>query len=182
MDTDQPGQRGRTLAPSLVVALLNVVHLMIGAFCAFGGLIVAHSLLPVTIFSSLCVLSRFHDYCWLTKITQAVESSADDCKGPDVHPHAPFFDRFLGGSIHEAAGDRVIRNVTTLVISANVCVAVYRLSRHYKFELLPQSGSGRLVTWVLGGLVVTVYEEKPFCDACEAQEGGFTPLNKIHMD
>jgi hypothetical protein len=194
MDDERKKKRGQTLAPTPLVALLNLLHVVVGGVCTFGAYVVVHSLLPLVIFLSMGVLARFHDYCWLTKVTQAIESAPDSCKDEDVHPHAPFLNRFMEGSIDEDIGGRVFRNGQALLIAVNVCAAVYRLSDHYNFALLPRRGHDRLVPVVLVVLVAawlssevyihTVYEEKPFCDACDHHKGDepvpmFTPLTSF---
>lgn len=185
-------KRGLDLAPTPLVALLNLVHLLIGGICTFGAYVMVHSLLPMTIFLSMGVLGRFHDYCWLTKITQAVENAGEACKETDVHPHAPFFNRFTEGLADEHVSDRVVRNGTALLIAINVCVAVYRLSDRYKFTIVPGRVYGKLVAamvlaWVLSEVYIyTVYEDKPFCEACELppplDDTGFTPIAAIRIN
>lgn len=167
---------GRGLAPTPLVALLNVIHLMIAAVCMVGSYFVMHSMLPLTILLSMGVLSRYHDYCWLTKITQAVEVSGEDCKDEDILPHAPFLNRVSDLFLDESVGDRVWPNLAALAIGINVCVALYRLSIHYNFPIVPGKVYGYimllgLIAWFASEIYIyTVYQDKPLCEACSFTE------------
>lgn len=167
---------GRGLAPTPLAALLNLIHFIIATVCSIGSYVLDTSMLPLTIMLSIGVLSRYHDYCWLTKITQAVEVVGEACRDADILPHAPFFNDISDKFFDESVGDRIWTNLTGIIIGVNVCVAVYRLSARYKFAIVPDKVFGRIVlfgllTWFVSELYIyTVYEHKPLCEMCSVDD------------
>lgn len=183
--------KNNLLSPNYIVNILNIIHLLIGGICSFGSLFVVNSLLPLVIILSMGVLSRFHDYCWLTKITQAIESIHNKCKEQDIYPHAPFFNHIID-EFDTIINDKIIRNIIALLIGINVCIALYRMSIYYKFKIIPNQLYKYIIIiciliWLLSEIYIyNIYNYKPICDeTCQLNDNDiimFTPINEIQLN
>jgi hypothetical protein len=134
-----------------LVAVVNLLHVLVALFVALGSAVLHVAYMPAVIGVGSAVLSRYHDYCWMTRAVEVFKEEHRAARDTALD--------FAGALGLDGAEAWIARNrplyatVATLVVACNISYALYRLSRHHGFSLLPGARSravagGMLLLWV----------------------------------
>ena len=139
---------------------IDTLHSLQSVIFATGSFILPVEYLPVFICLVTWMLSRYHDYCFISEITRSGQNFLNGCRE----------DKDYTRDIIQWYSDKGIpmtrelsSNILTAVLAINILVSLYRLSKRYKFPILFISNSKRKMTYwsifvCLVVLLVTVCE------------------------
>lgn len=124
--------------------LIDTLHVLQSVIFVTGSVILPVEYLPVFICLVTWMLSRYHDYCFISEITRSGQNFLNGCRE----------DKDFTRENIQWYNDRGIpmtrelsSNILTALLAINIIVSLYRLSKHYKFPILFTSNSKRKMTY-----------------------------------
>lgn len=162
--------------------ILDAIHLGLMALLMLGGIFFPVDMLPSLIFFQIFFLSRYHDYCVISKVTELSDTLYTGCEQKkDFTGQMEEIYRIFGIN----PGTRLLSNLSTALISISILVSIFRLSRQYKFSLIAHNRF-YFNSFVLLNLAFVVFSEIaidffsetkfPRCDEMFTRVGEINPL------
>lgn len=135
--------------------ILDIFHMFVMVLLTLGGVILPVDLLPSLIFFQIFFLSRYHDYCVISKVTEVASCICTGCE-----EKKNFTEEI--GDIYSMLGfkpsTRLLSNGITALVSISILVSIYRMSRKYNFSLVAKNR--RFVNWfIIFNLVFVIVSE-----------------------
>lgn len=159
--------------------LLDGFHFFIMFLLLLGGLFLPIEMLPGLIFFQVFFLSRYHDYCVISRITELANNVYSGCE-----VEKDFTGEMV--ELYEQLGikpsKRLLSNISTAMVSVSVLFSLFRMSRRYQFNIIPPKHYKWNLFLAFNFIFVLISETAIdyFADArfpkCDA---GFTPIEQI---
>lgn len=167
-----------------ILRVLDVFHVGLMCLLLFGAFMPV-DMLPSLIFFQVFFLSRYHDYCVISRVTQLANTVYSGCE-EEKDFTGEMADMYNTFGVNPSK--RLLSNLSTAIVSISILVSIYRMSRKYKFSLISRNRC-YFNSFILFNLVFIVFSEMAidyYADArfpaCEAQEEQFTPVEKIKLE
>lgn len=161
--------------------VLDIFHGILMFLLLLGGLFFPVDMLPSLIFFQIFFLSRYHDYCVISRVTELANTMYTGCeeKKDFTEDMVEIYKMF---GVNPSA--RLLSNLSTAVVSISILISIFRMSRKYKFHLISKNRC-YFNSFIAFNLVFVIFSEMAidyFADTrfprCDEQ---FTPAEKINL-
>ena len=168
-------------------SLLDKIHLLQSFFFVTGGFFLPVECLPVFICQLVWMLTRYHDYCVLSEITETSTDYLEGCKVKQTFSESVLeWYRSMGIPMSYTLSS----NLVCTALGINIYVSLYRISKKHNFPLLYSTNEKKERTWwsifvfftiscvvICEGVIHFLYESRKNLPDCSEK---LTPVENIY--
>jgi hypothetical protein len=173
----------------IIFSALDKIHLAQSLFFVTGGFLLPVECLPVFICLIVWMLSRYHDYCVISELTESGEDYFTGCKAKKKYSETMLE---LYASWGVSITPQFSSNIVCTLLAINIYVSLYRISKHHNFPLLYKTTSKKKRTWwsifvlfavvsmvICEVIVHLIHDTRKKLPDCLPSK--FTPIEKIRL-
>jgi hypothetical protein len=153
------------MAESFADSVFSIYHFFVVFVLTTGGIWLPVIYLPCYILIALVGLARYHDFCWMTRATEIMRG-AGEMYGKKKYRFIDELKEKFPEFVPTELTNKLAAQLFTAFTGAACAISLYRLSKHYKFHMVPNEFARRLlvaamIPWVLVELYVMFHSAEP---------------------
>ncbi|MCH9712591.1 MAG: hypothetical protein K0U20_08225 [Proteobacteria bacterium] len=133
---------------ALVQSSLNIWHFLLCLVLGFGCIFLPLKYLLILIFANLILLYRYHDYCFVSKVTDLAGEWAKGCRGGPGYSEnlLDLFNDLFGISLTK----EMLSGTSTALFMCSCVIALTRLALAYSIPFISDWVGFSIAVWCIG--------------------------------